>query len=159
MSSTLASQDQAPQQSPADTIRVYNTLTRTKAPLEPVTPEAVERLAAELLLYPGAFGIPLASGIEKGDGFSVLVARHREAWVSGFCRTKLAAMRVLAVGRGRDFHRTVDRYAEFLDALGRGKRPERLTELLYAAEAEMRSLEAAARAEPDDPRDEADDGN
>ena len=79
--------------------------------------------------------------------------------MDGFCRTKLAALRVLAVGRGRAFHRTVDGYAEFLDALARHKRPDRLRELLGAAEVQMRQLKAAARNPAPDPMNETEHDN
>ena len=124
-----------------------------------VPPEAVERFAAELLLYPGGFGIPLASGIKRGDGFVALVAQREAEWIDGFCRTKLTALRVLAVGRGSAFHRTVDCYAQFLDALARHKRPDRLRELLGAAEVQMRQLKAAARTPAPDPMNEAEHDN
>jgi len=103
-------------------------------------PEAVEGLAAELLLYPGGFGIPLASAIARGDGFDALIAQREADWIATFCRSKQGALRLHAVGRGRAFHAVVDDYVAFLDGLAKGKRASRLRELLDVAEAAMREM-------------------
>ncbi len=97
-------------------------------------PDVLDQLSVELLLYPGAFGIPLASDIERGAGFAALIDRRKADWIDGFCRIKLASLRALAVGRGSAMQETVERYGAFLEALARGKRSGRLQKLLAEAE-------------------------
>jgi hypothetical protein len=104
-------------------------------------PDVVKQLSAELLLYPGAFGIPLASDIERGSGFAALIERRKADWIATFCRIKLASLRALAVGRGPAVQQAVEQYGAFLDALERGKRTSLLRKLLAEAEDAMRELD------------------
>jgi len=105
-------------------------------------PDVLTQLSAELLLYPGAFGIPLASDIERGAGLAVLIDKRNADWIDAFCTIKLASLRALAVGRGAVVLQTVEHYGAFLEALKRGKRSGRLRKLLDEAETALRELEA-----------------
>ncbi len=104
-------------------------------------PDVLKQLAAELLLYPGVFGIPLASDIERGAGFAALIERRKADWMAAFCRIKLASLQALVAGRGAAVQQIVERYGAFLDAVERGKRPGRLRALLDEAEAALREQE------------------
>jgi hypothetical protein len=120
------------------------------------TPPAVlQQLYGELLLYPGAFGIPLASGIERGAEFDALISQRKADWIDAFCRAKQMSLRALAVGRGAVVQDTVERYTVFLDALVRGKRTSRLERLLSEAEAARHELEAAMKRPDPGALDEA----
>ncbi len=104
-------------------------------------PDVLKQLSSELLLYPGAFGIPLASDMERGAGFAALIDRRKSDWIPAFCRMKLASLRALALGRGPAVKETVERYGAFLVALERGKRSGRLRRLLEKAETALHELE------------------
>ncbi|MDP6490863.1 MAG: hypothetical protein QGG69_03705 [Kiritimatiellia bacterium] len=108
-------------------------------------PVVLRQLSGELLLYPGAFGIPLSSGIERGAGFDALIRQRKADWIDAFCLAKQVSLRALAVGRGAMVQGTVERYTAFLDALVRGKRTSRLERLLSEAEAARHELAAAMK--------------
>lgn len=100
----------------------------------------VAELDGELLLYPGAFDIPLASDIKRGTGFAALIEHRGDDWIVTFCRAKLASLRALAVGRGDDMVAVVERYGAFLDGLADGCRVGRLKVLLSQADAALQKL-------------------
>ncbi|MBL7076603.1 MAG: hypothetical protein ISS31_03935 [Kiritimatiellae bacterium] len=121
--------------------------------------DVLKQLAAELLLYPGAFGIPLASDIRRGDGFHALIEQRNADWIDTFCHAKQASLGAVVVGRGMAVQEVVTQYVAFLDALARGKRSRRLRKLLDEAEAARRDLEASVESSLPVAMSETDHGN
>jgi hypothetical protein len=111
------------------------------------TEPALERLRAELLLYPGDCGIPISVELPAGAGLWALLPHADAAWVPAFCRAKLADLQMAAVGRDAGFRDVVQRYAAFLEALADGARESRLRERLHAADEAMKQLEQQQAAQ------------
>ncbi|NQT94511.1 MAG: hypothetical protein HQ559_17275, partial [Lentisphaerae bacterium] len=108
---------------------------------------------AQLLLRPGDCGIPLADGPEGRLVFADLVSRRNEPWIPGFARNKIAALRLLAVGRERRFGAVVEAYCRFLDALVERKEPSALRTMLSRAEKDFETLHLGLNKEADRSRD------
>ena len=98
-----------------------------------VTPRAIDRVRAELLLYTGDSGIPLSGRVNQVVGWSELITRRREDWIPVFAQSKGVALHLAAVGRGDRVGEVVNAYRKFLDALGRRKSERKLKKLLAAA--------------------------
>lgn len=96
----------------------------------------VDALQAELLLYPGSFGIPR----QLSDGplrLRDLIAYRRESWMSVLTFSKRQSLRLLALGRGGAMADVVERYVAFLDALGGKAGDEHVVVALDEADAAL----------------------
>ena len=101
---------------------------------------AVEQLDAELLLYPGVSGIPLDGDSSRPMRFRDLIGQRNAEWIPAFAAGKSIRLRLLGVGRGREFQDVVEFYCRFLDALGARKRESVLKSLLTDAEQKKETL-------------------
>jgi hypothetical protein len=110
-----------------------------------VTPDLVDRMKAELLLYPGDFGIPLKDEPNHPVAWQSLIEERGASWVKVLACTKAGSLRMLAAGRGKDVGETVEFYCRFLDALARGKSRARLQKLLREAERSLAIFEEQHR--------------
>jgi len=108
--------------------------------------DTVNRLKAELLLYPGDFGIPLMGNPGEALGFRDLIDHCEAEWIPGFCRRKAASLRLLGIGRGKEFGKVVELYCRFLDLLGRRSGKRFLTRCIEKAEAGLGEFVETLRA-------------
>jgi hypothetical protein len=122
-------------------------LAQRRAVLAPgqATPEAISLLKAELLLYPGSFGIPLTAGASGPRDLSVLIAERNSEWVLPLIQARTASLRLLAIGRGPEFGSVVDAYCRFLDAVP-VMSPRELKRLLEAANGALAILEGRVQS-------------
>ena len=117
------------------------------------TPDALQWLESELLLYRGESGIPLtlAADVTSRVGLGDLIEARGSEWVRTVARNKSARLRLLSVGRGRALKATVDAYCRYFDALVQGGGSDaRLRRLLEAAEVENDRLKDALENERGD---------
>lgn len=126
-----------------------------------LTASGVDELGEGLLLYPGQCGMPLSDAPREPVPWRELIRRRDEPWIREFVQSKTVGLRVQSAGRGPEIAAVVERYAEFLDALGRGKSESRLTRLLETAEQALKALRekvqpALSAPEPPDRREAAD---
>ncbi|MCX7590286.1 MAG: hypothetical protein N2255_01520, partial [Kiritimatiellae bacterium] len=105
----------------------------------------LERVRAELLLYPGRSGIPLDGEPYRRIGLPVLVGRRTEAWVEAFARGRVIALRLAAAGRGKAVEQVAELYCHFFEGLAAGESERKLLKLLDRAEKAFRSLESQLR--------------
>jgi hypothetical protein len=108
-------------------------------------PEALALLRAELLLYPGLSGIPLASNAVSALTLDFMIAQRDEAWVADTAKAKASRLRMLAIGRGTGFQKVVGLYCRFLEALNTKRRPGELERLLREARQAEKDLDMAMR--------------
>jgi hypothetical protein len=113
-----------------------------------VTPAAMTQLNAELLLYPGVSGIPLAANPGQSFGLADLIPRRTETWAPAFVRLKSERLRLLAVGQGPEFVEVAERYCRFLQALAANASERKLQSLLQ--EAQRRQAELAEKLSQSD---------
>jgi len=112
------------------------------------TPRLVDQLKAQLLLYPGDFGIPLGGDAGREIRLEDLVELREESWIPTFSRNKSASLRLLAVGREAAFRDVVEAYCRFLDALAGGKRERVLVRLLAEADEDLAALTGRVAGTP-----------
>jgi hypothetical protein len=82
-----------------------------------VSTRTVDQLRSELLIYPGACGIPLDVELPRRATMVWLVELRRRPWVSTFVRNKRQRLDLLAAGRSEAFQAIVTELGEFLSAL------------------------------------------
>jgi len=104
-----------------------------------VNPRILSQLRAQLLLRSDDYGIALGDNSDRRMAFADLVGRKDERWIPDFARSRIAALRLLAVGREKRFGAVVEAYCRFLESLAEREEPSDLRELLDRAN---RSLEA-----------------
>lgn len=109
------------------------------------TPQVLNRFRAELLLYPGRFGIPLDVGGRGPIALRDLVGMRSASWMSAFARGRCAGLTVAALGRGDELGDVAAAYCRFFEALARRVRKERLLDLLRVAEQQLGELESRVR--------------
>ena len=102
--------------------------------------EDVQRLCAALLLYPGAFGIPLNDQPLRPVPWEFLVTQREARWMGSFSRSKAADLQIMVAGCGEDVKRVVNAYCAFLGALATGANVSRLNPLLVTARSERDCL-------------------
>ena len=105
---------------------------------------AVDQLRAQVLLYPGDSGIPLTANLDRPIRFVDLVGIRDAEWVPTAAASKIASLRIIAVGRSRAFARVVELYCRFLSELQGRRRPKQLRELLRAAEEALCGMDETA---------------
>jgi len=105
----------------------------------------LDQLSSELLLYQGAYGIPLSANVGSPGVMGDLVALRDEPWIASFVRAKRRRLQLMSAGRGESFKKVVDRYCEFLAKLEEGDREDALVSCLYTAEAAFAVLSARVR--------------
>lgn len=106
-----------------------------------ITSGLIDNLKAELLLYPGNFGIPLTSSLDRWIEFRDLIEQRDASWIPAFSSSKGISLRLLAAGRGKEFGDVVDSYCRFLEALRRGKSRRTLEKLLGQADEHLKTLQ------------------
>jgi hypothetical protein len=106
-----------------------------------VSPESMNQLQAELLLYRGECGIPLRSNVCERIGYRDLIDEHESGWIPGFVESKCASLRFLTVGRGDEFSGVVESYCRFLAALTQKKSRKQMEQLLDKAKGDLDALE------------------
>ena len=102
--------------------------------------EDVQRLCAALLLYPGAFGIPLNDQPLRPVPWEFLVTQREARWMGSFSRSKAADLQIMVAGCGEDVKRVVNAYCAFLGALATGENVPRLNQRLVTARSERDRL-------------------
>jgi hypothetical protein len=111
---------------------------------EPGTATAwdIEILEAELLLYPGSFGIPrcqVPGPVSVGE-----LLEYRDAsWLPVTVFSKVCSLRLAAVGRGPGLAAVVEGYVRFLEALDGAADATEPALLLAEAERELKALKRA----------------
>jgi len=110
-----------------------------------VTGCLINELRAELLLYPGGFGIPSSGKLGQRIHLRDLIKEREARWLPAFCDSKRAALRILAAGRGEEFADVVDSYCRFLVALGKRKSRRSLERLVRKAEQKLKELEKTVK--------------
>ncbi|MBN1556546.1 MAG: hypothetical protein JW951_00200, partial [Lentisphaerae bacterium] len=109
------------------------------------SPAAWEALAAERLLYPGAFGIPHAVGTAPLRLRDLMHWRDAP-WLEAAVESKVRRLRLMALGRGEAYGAVVEHYAAYLNALRGDADREVLVELLEEAEALHEATAAGRRS-------------
>ena len=83
----------------------------------PISTHIIEKLQAELLLYPGVCGIPLASEIPRGAGLVKLISFRDAEWLPQFVNIKRSRLNLIAAGRSKDLAQVVNLFNEFISGL------------------------------------------
>ncbi len=96
--------------------------------------QVAEQIQAELVVYPGQFGVPVSGDPEQVGGLSDLIKVKGESWVPGFCRAKICSLGIIAAGRGDKVAGAVNAYNRFFEALIAGKNEAELGEILQDAD-------------------------
>ncbi len=105
-------------------------------------PALAGRLRSQLVMWPGASGVPFAGfpyreKLEPSD----LIALRRESWMTVAASLKLAQMQRLGGGRTADFQEVTGAYALFFDNLHRRRSASRLQRSLKQAEKLLQEYE------------------
>jgi len=94
----------------------------------------LERVRQELFVYPGDYGVPMSSDWDQVASFRDLIAYREAPWIPTFAFGRMLSLRTSALGKDKRLVPVVDRYCEFLEALGERKREKKLKRLLDEAE-------------------------
>ena len=105
-----------------------------------LTSRVIDQFKAELLLYPGNFGIPLSHSRYPGISLRDLIEKREAQWIPVFSASKSISLRLLAVGRGKEFSDVVESYCRYLDALGQRESKKVWKKLLNRAEKDLSKL-------------------
>ncbi|OGV58849.1 MAG: hypothetical protein A2283_00695 [Lentisphaerae bacterium RIFOXYA12_FULL_48_11] len=103
----------------------------------------VEQLKERLVLRHGDIGMPLSPDIGQRITFENLIGAKQPDWMPTVLKNKISELKLLGVGKGKDFNDVVDAYGRFLEAVVAGARQERQVSLLERAEEEFKRLEAS----------------
>ena len=106
-----------------------------------VYPEHLDRLKAELLIFPDVSGIRLEEGRSSALQPRDLIALKDRRVLAETARVKTERLRALAVGRGGKLVEVADAYCRFFGALAAAKDTSSLEALLKEAEDKMCELE------------------
>lgn len=117
-----------------------------------VNPRIISQLRAQLLLRPDDYGIPLGDDSDRRMAFADLVGREDESWIPDFARSRIAALRLLAVGREKRFGAVVEAYCRFLESLAEREKPSDLREQLDRANKSLEALHKDLQRESNSPR-------
>ncbi len=77
----------------------------------------IDQLRSELLLYPGTYGIPLASEIEQGASLVNLIRLRDEQWIPQYINRKRGRLNLIVAGRKGELEKIVDLFNDFLSGL------------------------------------------
>lgn len=122
-------------------------------------PENIAQLRAELLLYPGVSGIPLATNASQVLTFGYLVEQREAPWAPALAEQKINALRRLTAGRGAELGAVADAYCRFLSALKKQAGKRKLKKLLQDAEGKLNALDRKAVATGPGPNEGEQHGN
>ncbi|MBT3193606.1 MAG: hypothetical protein HN341_13740 [Verrucomicrobia bacterium] len=111
-----------------------------------VSTRTIDELRSELLIYPGACGIPLDVELPRRAALARLLPFRRSDWVSAFIRSKRRRLDLLAAGRAEAFQSIVAELGEILSALESDASDIVLLQRLDTAEAALDYLAARVRA-------------
>ena len=78
---------------------------------------SIDQLRAELMLYPGASGIPLDVEIPHGSTFRILLKYRNAEWLPGFVSKKCGRLNMIAAGHTGDLVKVIKQFNEFLSGL------------------------------------------
>ncbi|MFO7871934.1 MAG: hypothetical protein R6V03_10960 [Kiritimatiellia bacterium] len=112
-----------------------------------ITPLGIEQFKTELRLRPGEGGVPLAEDPGRFIAFGDLAGLRDAEWIDSALKSKSITLRLLAVGRGKEFAAVVEKYCAFLQAVRNGRREDVLRDLLSEAEKALEELEDKVRGE------------
>ncbi len=82
-----------------------------------VSPRLMRQLRAELLLYPGSYGIPLDVPLRPGTPVDAVLAFRQADWVPVYARLAIVRLERLGIGRAERFQQVVEAWCEFLRAV------------------------------------------
>jgi len=102
----------------------------------------VEQLKERLVLQQGDVGIPLSPNSTRRITFKSLTEMKSDEWLQAVLKSKIWELRLLGMGKGRNFNDVVDAYCRFLDAVSAGKRASYVKDLLDKADKNLEELEA-----------------
>ena len=122
-------------------------------------PENIAQLRAELLLYPGVSGIPLATNASQVLTFEHLIDQREAPWIPALAEQKINMLRRLTAGRGAELGAVADAYCKFLSALKKQAGKRKLKILLQDAEGKLNALDRKAGATGPGPNEGEQHGN
>lgn len=105
------------------------------------SPEIVNQLQSELLLYRGEYGIPIKSNVFERITYNELIGECNSIWIPAFVQSKSASLRFLAVGHGEEFSGVVEAYCRFFSALPQNKNRKQLEKLLKKANEGLNAMQ------------------
>lgn len=94
----------------------------------------LDRLRAELLLYPGSCAIPLHVGVGRIGRLEDAIRMRDEPWIAAFAQDKIVRLNMLGSGRAAAFQDVVRSYDKVLRGLLDGESAVRLRQRLSTAE-------------------------
>jgi hypothetical protein len=105
------------------------------------SPEIVNQLQSELLLYRGEYGIPMKSNVFERITYNELIEESSSQWIPALVQSKSASLRFLAVGHGKEFGDVVESYCRFFTALAQNKSRKQLEKLLKTANEGLNAMQ------------------
>jgi hypothetical protein len=110
------------------------------------TPLQIEQLKERLLLQQGDVGMPLSTNINQRITFQSLIDFKTTEWLPTVLQNKIAELKLLGMGKGKDFNDVVSAYCKFLEAVVAGKEHDYTRELLDRADMYLEILETKVSA-------------
>ena len=101
---------------------------------DPATPRIWERLKQLLYVYPVDTAMP-GEDAQRGKTFSELAAMPPSPWRRRAAESRMMELQKSAIGRDAVYRGVIEAYCDFLGALLKNERPEKLRALLSIAEA------------------------
>ena len=100
----------------------------------------IDQLRSELLLYPGTCGIPLDSGIRRGEPLDNLIKHRKAEWLPGLISLKRGRIAITAAGRGREMASVAALFDRHLAGLTGRESDKQLLARLACAYTALRKL-------------------
>jgi hypothetical protein len=105
-----------------------------------VSTRVIEQMQSEMLLYPGACGIPLASEIPRGAPMEMLVRYRKAEWLPQFVNSKRGRINLIAAGHKGEMAQVAAMFDEYLAGLETEKSDILLLKQIGAACAALSTL-------------------
>ncbi|MDD4871742.1 MAG: hypothetical protein PHR77_14390 [Kiritimatiellae bacterium] len=111
------------------------------------TPLQVEQLKERLVLQQGDVGMPLSTNISQRIIFQDLIGMKSSEWLPTVLQNKISELKLLGMGKGKDFNDVVYAYCKFLEAVAACKQHDYAKDLLDKAEMDLEILEMRVSAD------------
>jgi len=105
-----------------------------------VSTRVIEQIQSEMLLYPGACGIPLASELPRAAPLETMVRYRKAEWLPQFVNSKRGRLNLIAAGHKGEVAQVTAMFDEYLAGLESDKSDMVLLKQIGAAYAALNTL-------------------